>query len=119
MLPRIKRNATAYIPLKVSISLISNSEILMSSPVHTIRFGFIKASIWQNRTRSGDRHSVSIVRLYKNGDTWVESTRFGRDDLPLVAKLSDMAHTWIYQHGYLSAECAAEQPASENRDDRP
>lgn len=66
-------------------------------PVHTIRFGLIKASIWQNQTRSGDRHSVTIVRLYKNGDTWVESSRFGRDDLPLVSKLSDLAHTWIYQ----------------------
>ena len=23
--------------------------------------------------------------------------RFGRDDLPLVAKVADMAHTWIFQ----------------------
>lgn len=69
----------------------------MAEPVHTIRFGLIKASIWQNHTRSGDRHSVSIVRLYKNGDVWKESTRFGRDDLLLVAKASDMAHSWIFQ----------------------
>ncbi|MEZ6131316.1 MAG: hypothetical protein DWQ35_16100 [Planctomycetota bacterium] len=68
-------------------------------PSHTIRFGLIKASIWQNHTRNGDRHSVTIVRLYKNGDSWVESTRFGRDDLPLVAKVSDLAHTWIYEQG--------------------
>lgn len=50
---------------------------------------------------SGERHSVSIVRLYKNGDTWVESTRFGRDDLPLVAKVSDLAHSWIYQQAQI------------------
>lgn len=55
-------------------------------PSHTIRFGLIKASIWQYHTRNGDRHSVTIVRLYKNGDSWVESTRFGRNDLPLVLK---------------------------------
>lgn len=66
-------------------------------PVHEIRFGLIKASIWQNHTRSGDRHSVSVVRLYRNGESWVESTRFGRDDLPLVAKVVDLAHTWIYE----------------------
>jgi len=78
----------------------------MAEPAHTIRFGLIKASIWKNHTRSGDRHSVTIVRLYKNGDTWVESTRFGRDDLPLVTKVSDLAHTWIY-----------EQPRSEKKDD--
>jgi hypothetical protein len=70
---------------------------MSKAPVHSIRFGLIKASIWQNHTRGGDRHSVTIVRLYKNGDTWVESTRFGRDDLPLVAKVSDQAHSWIYQ----------------------
>lgn len=66
-------------------------------PVHEIRFGLIKACIWQNHTRSGDRHSVSVVRLYRNGESWVESTRFGRDDLPLVAKVVDLAHSWIYE----------------------
>ena len=68
----------------------------MSQPTHTIRFGYIKASIWRNQTKSGERHSVSIVRLYRNGDVWKESTRFGRDDLPLVAKAADLAHSWIY-----------------------
>ena len=70
---------------------------MSKAPIHAFRFGLIKACIWQNQTRSGERHSVTIVRLYKNGDTWVESSRFGRDDLPLVAKVSDLAHSWIYQ----------------------
>ena len=26
-----------------------------------------------------------------------DSTSFGRDDLPLVAKIADQAHTWIFQ----------------------
>ena len=68
----------------------------MSKPVHTIRYGMIKASIWRNETKSGERHAVSVVRLYRNGDVWKESTRFGRDDLPLVAKVADQAHSWIY-----------------------
>jgi len=74
-----------------------SQENIMAEPVHTIRFGLIKASIWQNHTRAGDRHTVSIVRLYKNGDLWKESTRFGRDDLPLVAKVADLAHSWIFE----------------------
>jgi hypothetical protein len=65
-------------------------------PVHTIRLGLIKARIWRKRTRSGLRHTVSVTRLYRNGDLWKESTRFGRDDLPLVRLLLDRAHTWIY-----------------------
>ena len=68
----------------------------MSQPVHTIRFGYIKACIWRNQTKAGERHSVSVVRLFRNGDVWKESTRFGRDDLPLVAKVADMAHSRIY-----------------------
>ena len=70
----------------------------MSAPIHEIRFGLIKASIWRNQTSSGQRHSVSVVRLFRNGDVWKESTRFGRDDLPLVSKITDVAHTWIFEN---------------------
>ena len=64
-------------------------------PVHEVRLGLIKASIWRNETKSGERHNVTVVRLYKNGDIWKESGHFGRDDLLLVAKVVDMAHSWI------------------------
>lgn len=67
------------------------------APVHEIRFGLIKASIWQNSTKAGERFNVTLQRIYKNGERWVESNHFGRDDLPLVAKAADMAHTWIFQ----------------------
>jgi hypothetical protein len=68
-------------------------------PVHEIRLGRIKAAIWANETDNGTRHNVSITRLYKDGDEWKTSTSFGREELPLVAKIADMAHTWIYQQG--------------------
>ncbi len=68
-------------------------------PVHTIRMGLIKASVWKNETKSGVRHAVTIIRLFKNGDVWQESTRYGRDDLPLVCKVVELAHEWIYFHG--------------------
>jgi hypothetical protein len=70
-------------------------------PVHVIRFGLLKACIWQNQTKVGERHNVTLARLYRNGDVWKESTHFGRDDLPLLAKIVDLAHTWIFQHGQL------------------
>ena len=70
---------------------------------HVIRFGLIKATIWLNRTKSGDRHNVTVCRLYRNGDVWKESTHFGRDDLPVLAKVIDHAHTWIFQN-YKSAD---------------
>ena len=69
----------------------------MTKPVHEIRIGLIKARIWRKRTRSGLRHSVSVARLYRNGDSWKESSRFGRDDLPTVRLALDWAHTWIFE----------------------
>lgn len=70
---------------------------MAKSPVKEFRFGLIKGSIWQNQTKAGERFNVTIVRIFKNGDTWKESTHFGRDDLPLVAKAADLCHTWIYE----------------------
>jgi len=42
-------------------------------------------------------HNVTIQRLYMTDEGWATTTSFGREDLPLVAKVADLAHTWIYQ----------------------
>ena len=68
-------------------------------PVHQIRMGRIRAAIWLNETENGPRHNVTVSRLYKDGDEWHDSPSFGRDDLPLVIKVLDQCHTWIYQQG--------------------
>lgn len=65
-------------------------------PVHEVRLGRVRASIWENETDAGIRHNVTVSRLYKDGDKWKDSQSFGRDDLPLVAKVCDTAHTWIF-----------------------
>jgi len=64
-------------------------------PVHQIRLGSIKAAIWRNETGSGVRFNTTFVRLYKDGAQWASTPSFGRDDLLLLAKVSDQAHTWI------------------------
>lgn len=70
-----------------------------NKPVHQIRYGLVKASVWRNETNNnGVRHNVTVVRLFKDGDDWKESSSFGRDDLLLVAKALNEAHTWIYSH---------------------
>lgn len=68
-------------------------------PVHEIRLGRIKAAIWENSTDNGSRHNVTVSRLYKDGEQWKDSASFGRDDLPLVAKVVDQAHSWIFHSG--------------------
>jgi hypothetical protein len=72
---------------------------MSKKPVFEQRFGLIKVLVWQNHTRNGERHNVTAVRLYRDGDVWRESFHFGRDDLPLLAKALDIAHTWIFTHG--------------------
>ena len=67
-------------------------------PAHEIRMGAIKATIWENQTQTGTRHNVTISRIYKDGDEWKQTESFGRDDLPLLAKVIDLAHTWIFEH---------------------
>lgn len=64
-------------------------------PIHQIRLASVKASIWENSTDSGIRYSVTFSRLYKDGEEWKFSDSFGRDDLLLLSKVSDQAHTYI------------------------
>ena len=79
-------------------------------PVQVIRLRSLRASIWANRLPSGDlAYNVTFDRLYrepgqtngqgevtKQGD-WRQSQSFGRDDLLLLAKLADLAHSEIYR----------------------
>jgi hypothetical protein len=71
-------------------------------PVHEVRLGFVKASIWENLVGENKRYNVTLTRIYKEKDTdqWKSTDSFGRDDLLLVAKTADRAHSWICdQHG--------------------
>jgi hypothetical protein len=66
-------------------------------PVHEIRLGRIRASVWTNESTGQDVwFNVSISRLYRDGNEWKTTTSFGRDDLPLVAKAAEMAYAWIW-----------------------
>ena len=68
-----------------------------TKPIHEIRLGRIRAAIWENETQNGARHNVTVSRLYKEGHVWKDSSSFGRDDLPLVAKVLDRCHSWIFE----------------------
>ena len=54
------------------------------------------SAIWANETEAGTRYNVTVSRLYKDDEQqWRTSESFGRDDLLLLAKVIDGAHTWI------------------------
>lgn len=68
-------------------------------PIHEIRLGALKASIWRNETENGPRFNTTLVRIYRDGEQWKTTDSFGRDELLLLAKLADLSHTWIYAQG--------------------
>jgi hypothetical protein len=70
------------------------SEQLKKKPAKEVRIGSVKAAIWMNETERGPRFNVTFERLYREGDTWKSSPSFGRDDLLVLAKVADQAHTW-------------------------
>ena len=68
------------------------------TPVRELRLGRIRATIWDNKTTEGRVwYSVTVSRLYKDGDQWKDTSTFGRDDLPIVAKAVDLAYAWIWE----------------------
>src|SRR4051812_15036941 len=65
-------------------------------PIHSVRLRNIRAAIWANEGEQGPRYNTTFSRLFKDGEGyWRSSDSFGRDDLLLLAKVADLAHTWI------------------------
>ena len=68
----------------------------MANPAHKIRRGVLQVTIWRNTSDKGTCYSVIPSRGYKQGDdTWKETDSLNQDDLLPMAKLLDLADTWI------------------------
>ena len=72
---------------------------MAKATLHEIRRGLIKVRVRQRKSKHGLQYSLTVVRLYRNGDQWKESTRFGRDDIPIVRLVLDEAYGWIFMEG--------------------
>ena len=67
-------------------------------PVDEIRIGRVKATIWRNGTEDRPRHNVTFSRLYKDdAGEWKSTQSFGRNDLLVLAKVADLAHTRLFE----------------------
>ncbi|MCP5524077.1 MAG: hypothetical protein H7A46_21275 [Verrucomicrobiales bacterium] len=76
-------------------ALPSPESTMKNKPIHEVRLGMIKAAVWKNETETGTRYNVTFSRLYRDEDQWRSTDSFGRDDLLLLAKVADEAHSWI------------------------
>ena len=87
-----------------------------SRPVHEIRLGRIRAAIWANGADGREVwFNVTVSRVYKDGDEWKDTTAFGRDDLPIVAKIADMAYAWIWEQSAASSRSSAPGETSDGQ----
>lgn len=68
---------------------------MKTKPVHKIRVGFVIAAIWKNETKSGAHFKVKLSVIYHDGTGFKSTESFGFDDLLLVSKAADLAHSWI------------------------
>jgi len=71
---------------------------MSDKPIHTIRIGGIKASIWENRAQSGNLfYTTTIVRCFKDEtDQWRESNSYLPDDLPKLELAARKAFEHIH-----------------------
>lgn len=66
------------------------------APVKTLRLGRIKAAVWENSADQRTFFNVTFARTYMDEEKkFHDSDSFGRDDLLLLSKIADQAHTFI------------------------
>ena len=81
---------------------------MKNKPVHQIRIGTVTAATWQNQSAGKTWHKITFSRSYKDeGDQWKSTDSFNRDDLPLLMKAADQAHTWLFTRPQPEAEAKA------------
>lgn len=67
-------------------------------PVAKLRIGLITASIWERTSENGSFYTVTFERRYRDAEgNWNSSHSYDPQDLLVLAKLADLAHTKIIE----------------------
>lgn len=67
-------------------------------PVHEVRIGPVKATMWRNEGSNGPWHNVTFEPFIGKARSGRAALVFGRDELLVVAKVADIAHTWMFEN---------------------
>jgi len=70
-------------------------ESMNQKPVHEIKVGGIRATIWRNETNGKTIHNVTVSRIYKAGEKFEQTTSFSRSHLPRLYEAILKADHWI------------------------
>ena len=67
-------------------------------PTATVRIGAVKAAIWENQAGERTRCNVTFSKSYRDAEgQWKTTHSFGRNDLLVLAKVADQAHSRIVE----------------------
>ncbi len=82
-------------------------------PVAKVSLFPITAAIWRNESTEGDKfYSVTFERSYRDRDgNWKSANSFNGDELLLLAKVADLAHTEVSK---LKSSDGKVQPSGES-----
>jgi hypothetical protein len=94
-------SSRAIVPLKnrkeTQMSNTAKKENLTTTkPVDRLNMGLIKATIWERKTDEYTFYSVSFEKRYRDSEgNWHSTHTYDSNDLLLLAKLANNAHTEI------------------------
>ncbi|MCY3758740.1 MAG: hypothetical protein OXG96_13545 [Acidobacteria bacterium] len=67
-------------------------------PTATVRIGAVKAAIWGNKAGERTRYNVTFSKRYRDAEgQWKTTQSFGSNDLLVLAKVADQAHSRIVE----------------------
>ena len=82
-------------------------------PTADVRIGTVKAAIWENQAKDRTLYKVTFSKRYRDAEgQWKTTHSFGRNDLLLLAKVADQAHSRI-------VELEQSEEASDTEDEPP
>lgn len=67
-----------------------------NKPVYEKRIGSVRLAIWENENDKKTWLNISVVRRFKEGEEWKETSTFnGLGDLTHLAKAVELGIAWI------------------------
>jgi hypothetical protein len=79
-----------------TVAIPSRAKSNENKPIHRIKYGAVKATIWQNDSAKGPFYTVTVSRSWRDDkQEWHDNASFHFKDLPNLAKAITDSHSWI------------------------
>jgi len=79
-------------------TIMKTTKLNNNKPVLYLRLGLIYANIWERRIQDNIFYAVTFERRYRDkAGNWQSTESYNAEDLLILAKLADQAHTKIME----------------------